>query len=115
MRPLHLAAGLLLLTASVAAAVAWDTGVSSVLVFALLPDVALLAAIGGTHAPGQLPARAVLPYNALHHPAVPAAMLAASALLGTYCLVAALAWAAHVAIDRGVGYGPRAKDGWQRG
>lgn len=116
-RPLHLVAGLLLLVASVVAAAAWGTGVSSVLVFAVLPDIALVAAVGGQHAPGQLPARAVPAYNLLHHPAVPVAMLMAGlvGLLGTYWVVAGLAWAAHVAVDRGVGYGLRTRDGWQRG
>jgi hypothetical protein len=116
-RPGHLVAGLLLLAAAVVAATTWGTGVSSVLVFALLPDVALLAAAGAKHAPGQLPARAVPLYNLLHHPAVPAALLLAGAagLLGSYWLVAGLAWAAHIAVDRGVGYGLRTRDGWQRG
>ena len=116
-RPGHLVAGLLLLAAAVAAAMTGDTGVSSVLVFVLLPDVALLAAAGARHAPGQLPARAVPLYNLLHHPAVPAVLLLAGVvgLLGSYWLVAGLAWAAHIAVDRGVGYGLRTRDGWQRG
>ena len=116
-KPGHLVAGAVLLAAAVVAAMTWETGVSSVLVFALLPDVALLAAAGAKHAPGQLPARAVPVYNLLHHPGVPLALLGAGlvGLLGTYWLVAGLAWAAHVAVDRGVGYGLRTKDGWQRG
>ena len=115
-RPGHLVAGTALTALAVTLASTWGTGVSSVLLFAVLPDVALLLAIGGTMAHGQLPARAVPAYNVLHHPAVPAALLvlAASGALGRYWLVAALAWAAHIAIDRGVGYGLRTKDGWQR-
>lgn len=116
-RPGHLVAGFGLLAAAVVAAVVRDTGVSSVLVFALLPDVALLAAIGaGPPQPGQLPRRAVPAYNLLHDPVVPAVLLvAAVAGLGTYWVVAAMTWAAHIAIDRGVGYRLRTRDGWQRG
>jgi hypothetical protein len=107
----------LLLTAAVVAAAVQGTGVSSVLVFLVLPDVALLAAIGGRHEPGQLPRRAVPAYNLMHSPAVPAAMfvVALTGVLGTYWLVAATTWAAHIALDRGLGYGPRTRDGWQRG
>jgi hypothetical protein len=115
-RPGHLVAGLLLLAAAVVAAAVLDTGASSVLLFAVLPDIALLAGIGGAHQPGQLPRRAVPAYNLLHSPAVPAVlMLAAVAGLGTYWLVAATTWAAHIALDRGLGYGLRSRDGWQRG
>lgn len=116
-RPAYLVAGLLLLTAAVTGAVVLDTGLSSVLVFALLPDIALLAGIGaGPHQPGQLPRRAVPAYNLFHGPIVPALLLvAAVAGLGTYWAVAAITWAAHIAIDRGVGYGLRTRDGWQRG
>ena len=115
-RPGHLVAGAALTALAVTLAATWGTGVSSVLLFAVLPDVALLLAIGGSMAHGQLPPRAVPAYNLLHHPAVPAALLAlaASGVLGRYWLVASLAWAAHIAIDRGVGYGLRTRDGWQR-
>src|SRR5688572_193180 len=89
-RPAYLVAGVLLLAAAVTAAVTQETGVSSVLLFLLLPDVALLVGIGaGPHQPGQLPRRAVPAYNLLHSPAVPVAMLlvAATGLLGTYWVV----------------------------
>ena len=116
-RPAYLVAGVLLLTAAIVAASVEDTGVSSVLLFVVLPDVALLVGVGGRHEPGQLPRRAVPAYNLMHSPAVPAAILivAATGMLGTYWLVAATTWAAHIALDRGLGYGPRTRDGWQRG
>jgi hypothetical protein len=116
-RPGHLVSGVALLTAAVIAAVVWHTGLSSVLVFALLPDIALLAGIGGgQQEPGQLPRRAVPVYNLLHNPVVPAVLLVvAAAGLGSYWVVAAITWAAHIALDRGLGYGLRSKDGWQRG
>ena len=116
-RPGYLVLGLALLGIATAGAIRYDTGVSSVLLFALLPDVALLAGIGGAHQPGQLPRRAVPFYNLMHHPLVPVALalLVATGLAGTYWLVAAVTWAGHIAVDRGVGYGPRTRDGWQRG
>ena len=113
--PLYLLAGVLLLATAVWAATTYDTGVSSVLVFALLPDIALLMGIGGRHEPGQLPRRAVPAYNLLHHPVMPLAVATVALAGGGYWLVAATAWAAHIAVDRGVGYGLRTRDGWQRG
>lgn len=116
-RPAYLVAGTALLAAAVTGAAMLDTGVASVLLFAVLPDVALLVGLTQPHAPGQLPRSAVPVYNALHSPAVPAVLLLATAagLLGTYWLVAATTWAAHIALDRGLGYGLRTRDGWQRG
>jgi hypothetical protein len=116
-RPSYLLAGSALTALAVTLAATWGTGISSVLVFALLPDVALLLATSGHTRPGQLPSRAVPAYNLMHHPAVPAVLLAlaATGVLGRYWLVAALAWGAHIAVDRGVGYGLRTADGWQRG
>lgn len=103
-------------TTAIALAVRHDTGVGSVLLFAVLPDLAFLLALGQSHQPGQLARRAVPAYNLMHHPALPALLLVASAtgLLGTYWLVAALAWGAHIAFDRAAGYGLRTSDGWQR-
>ena len=115
-RPGHLVTGLVLLTAAVTAAVVLGTGVSSVLVFMVLPDVALLIGLGGSHLPGQLPRKAVPAYNLLHSPAVPALLLvAAVAWASAYWVVAATTWGAHIALDRGLGYGLRTADGWQRG
>jgi hypothetical protein len=89
----------------------------------LMPDVALLYGIAPGLAKGQLHPRAVRPYNWLHSFVGPAA-LGAVAVAGTLSgvlgdagswIAAALAWAAHVAVDRSVGYGPRTPGGFQRG
>ena len=104
-RPGHFLVGLALLAAAVAGAATAGTGVWSVAFWAVIPDVALLLAVGSTTAPGQLPRRAVPAYNLLHAPALPLVLLA----------VAALTWLAHIAIDRGCGYGQRTPEGWQRG
>ena len=55
-------------------------------------------------------------YNALHRPAGPAALALAVPLagLGAGWLVAALAWAAHIALDRSLGFGLRTRDGFPR-
>lgn len=109
--------GTLLTTIAIALAVTRDTGVSSVLAFAILPDIALFLTIGTAHEPGQLPARAVPAYNLLHSPLPPLALAVAATagIVGSYWLVAGLAWLAHISLDRAAGYGPRTKDGWQRG
>ncbi|WP_217912906.1 DUF4260 family protein [Miltoncostaea marina] len=87
------------------------------LAFGAGPDLALLAGAGGGMAQGRLHPRAVPLYNALHRPAVPAAMLAAVLVagLGAGPAVGALAWGIHIAVDRAAGYGLRDRDGFQRG
>ena len=96
--------------AAVVAAGAWQTWVA--LVF---PDVALLVGAGRGLERGRLHPRAVPFYNALHRIGGPAVLAIASPWLGTPWLAAALAWLAHVAIDRAVGYGLRDERGFQRG
>jgi hypothetical protein len=109
-----LAAGLL----GGAIAVAATTGATWpwVVLGAAGPDVALFAGIGAGLARGQLHPRAVPLYNALHHPVGPVALAAACAagLLGAAPLAVALAWGAHIAMDRAAGYGLRTRDGFQR-
>lgn len=73
----------------------------------VLPDLALLSSPQLLRT-GVLDRRAVRTYNLAHHPA-PAAVLA------VLVPPAGLAWLAHIAMDRTVGYGPRAADGTQRG
>jgi hypothetical protein len=82
----------------------------------LVPDVALLAGIDATaNREGRLAPRAVPLYNALHRAAGPALLAAASPVLGRTALGVALVWASHVAVDRALGYGLRARDGRIRG
>jgi Domain of unknown function (DUF4260) len=84
--------------------------------FGMGADLALFAGAGRGLARGQLHPRAVSLYNALHRFSGPSALLAAVAagLLGPSWLVAGLAWAFHVALDRALGYGLRTPDGFQR-
>lgn len=86
------------------------------LVFALMPDVAGALSIDPTLARGQLHPRAVPLYNLLHNLVWPIALGVVSvAWLGLPWLIAALTWALHISLDRMMGYGPRTKDGFQRG
>jgi Domain of unknown function (DUF4260) len=109
-------AALALLVAAVAVAIEAATGWWQLAVFAIAPDVALLAGAGSGLERGQLHPRAVPLYNALHRLAGPLvlAALAVTGLLGTGWLVAALAWGCHVCLDRAVGYGLRTREGFQR-
>jgi hypothetical protein len=95
---------------------AHGTGYWQLVAFGAGPDLALLLGAGAGLARGQLHPRAVPAYNLLHRLVGPAALLAAALLagLGPAWVVAALAWALHVAIDRAVGYGLRTKEGFQR-
>ena len=87
-------------------------------VFALGPDLAFLAGIGqmGSLERGQMPARAVPLYNALHRIWGPLVLglLAAAGAVPPVLLVGALVWGFHVFFDRAVGYGLRTSDGFQR-
>jgi hypothetical protein len=87
-----------------------------VVVFALAPDIPLFLGVGRGLERGRLHPRAVPLYNAVHRFWGPLALGAAAvaASLPSAWLVAALAWAIHIAIDRAVGYGLRASDGFQR-
>jgi hypothetical protein len=84
--------------------------------FAVGPDLALFAGIAPGLSKGQLAPRAVPLYNAMHLYLGPLALAAAVAagLLSQAWIGAALAWGAHVALDRAVGYGLRGRDGFQR-
>jgi hypothetical protein len=80
------------------------------------PDLAMLPGAGRDLAQGQLHPRAVPLYNAVHRFVGPVVLMAAASLdvLALGWFVGGLAWAAHVALDRTVGYGLRTREGFQR-
>ena len=94
--------------------------VSVAWIFALAPDLPLLAGMRG----GRLNPRAVPAYNATHRLVGPLVTLGAAAVaavtsaggrgLSATLAAAGLAWLAHVLIDRACGYGLRNRQGWQR-
>ena len=93
-----------------------DLGLLPVLVFGIVPHLAVLLGIGQPHAQGQLAPRAVPLFNTMHHPALPLVLLAlaATGILSPFWLVAALAWLGHIVVDLGFGNGLRSADGWRR-
>jgi hypothetical protein len=72
--------------------------------------------VGSGLAKGQFHPRTVGAYNLMHRFWAPLAMLAiaAAGLLSVGFLIGALTWAFHVAVDRALGFGLRAPDGFQR-
>jgi hypothetical protein len=86
------------------------------LLFAVAPDGPLFYGMGPDFVAGRLETRAVRAYNATHSFAGPVLMACGSAALGSVTFSAAgLAWFAHTLTDRALGYGLRARDGWQHG
>ena len=88
-------------------------GLVPLLVFGILPHLPLLLGVGQPTVRGQLAPRAVPLFNAMHHPAVPLALLAVAATgaISAFWLVGAMAWLGHVVVDWGMGDGLRSADG----
>lgn len=100
---------------ALAAAIALAGPLDPVLLASLVaPDLALLAGIDRNLAPGQIAARGVPVYNAVHRVWGPVLVAALAPALGATALVVALGWFAHVAVDRVCGYGLRTPEGFQR-
>jgi hypothetical protein len=91
-------------------------GLVPVLIFGIVPHLTVLVGVGQPHARGQLARRAVPLFNAMHHPALPLALLglAAIGILPPFWLAGALAWLGHIAVDLALGDGLRTADGWRR-
>jgi hypothetical protein len=97
-----------------------NVGLAPVVIFALLPDITMLAGVGQAREPRQMPSRAVPLYNAAHHPLLPVALLTVVSLgvfefFDLFWFVGGLTWLAHIAFERALGYGPRTPEGWQHG
>jgi hypothetical protein len=116
LRPIWLVAGLAVAVYAGTQATQHDLGLVPLLLFGIVPHLAPLVGIGQPHASGQLAPRAVPLFNAMHHPALPLAVLglAVVGVLTPFWLVGALAWLGHIAFDYGLGDGQRTPDGWQR-
>jgi hypothetical protein len=102
-------AGLLTTALLVAGPGAWQ-----VWVFFAGPDLALLAGAAHGLQRGHLRPRAVPLYNALHVFYGPVTLGIAAVWLDPAWLAGALAWAAHIAMDRAFGYTLRDREGFRR-
>lgn len=84
-------------------------------VFAIAPDITLLIGGGRGLQKGQLNSAVVPFYNAVHRYWGPAVLLVLMLLLHNPAwAAAALAWIAHISVDRSLGFGLRTADGFQR-
>jgi hypothetical protein len=84
------------------------------IVGAIAPDLALLAGMSPGLERGQIHPRAVRFYNAVHRFWAPAVLVAVSLFLRPYLTAFGLAWIAHIAFDRSLGFGLRSPEGFQR-
>lgn len=112
----YLALTIVLLALAVAEMVSRGTGYWQFGVFLIAPDLTLLFGAGRGLAPGQLHPRAVPAYNLAHRFVGPVVLgvLGFTGLIGIGFGIGALAWGAHIALDRTLGYGLRTADGHQR-
>ena len=114
-RPAYLVLGLLATVVAVALVVTQHSSWWQLVVFAIAPDLALVAGAGPGLERGRLHPRAVPFYNAVHRPWVPAILVALMVFLQSPgWLAGGLAWIAHIAFDRSLGFGLRSPGGFQR-
>jgi len=85
------------------------------LIFAIAPDLSMLAGRSAGLERGQLSPRAVPVYNAVHRCWVPAVLVVITFVDQQPAWVAAgMAWIAHISFDRSLGFGLRTPEGFQR-
>jgi len=112
-RPVPLTAAFAVLGVAILLAVAGHAAWWVIPAGVIGPDLSFLAALGAPQPEhGLMPARAVVPYNIVHHPAGPIAAVVVSLLVGnSTALALSFAWGSHLLWDRGVGYNLRNADG----
>ena len=114
-RPAYLVLGLLATVLAVALVVTQHSSWWQLVVFAIAPDLALVAGAGSGLERGRLHPRAVPFYNAVHRLWVPGLLIAVTlALQSPGWLAGGLAWVAHIGFDRSLGFGLRNAQGFQR-
>jgi hypothetical protein len=107
--------GLLATGLAIVVVVTQHTSWWQLVAFAIAPDLALVFGAGPGLERGQLHPRAVPCYNAVHRLWVPAILVAAMVVLQSPgWLAGGLAWIAHIAFDRSLGFGLRSREGFQR-
>ncbi len=126
-----LVTGLALAAFDIFEVIVHELGAAPILVFAVLPDLPLIAGLTGRHRDGRASKLATRTYDLAHRPAVPIALiaLALAGLLAARVLnndpnqfeaaravplvayVAGIAWLAHIAFDRTFGLSGRTRQG----
>jgi hypothetical protein len=91
-------------------------GILPLLAFGIAPDFPRLLGLGQPHTNGQMPARVVPPFNLMHHPVPPLAVLALTAIgiVSPVMYVGAIVWLGHIVLGLGVGDRVRGRDGFLR-
>lgn len=84
------------------------------LAFFVLPDAALLYGAAPGLEQGRLHPRAVRFYNVVHVFWIPLGLMLAGLWLPPLVFTSGAVWAAHIAWDRGLGFGLRTREGYQR-
>jgi hypothetical protein len=114
-RAAYFALGLLVAALAIGVVLTQHAAWWQLVVFAIAPDLALLVGGGKGLERGQLHPRAVPLYNAVHRFWAPGVLAAMSlALMSPAWLAGGLAWIAHIAFDRSLGFGVRTPEGFQR-
>ncbi len=113
-RVAYLALGALLTVLAVFEMVKHGGTTWAAIAFVFLPDLALIFGAGSGLERGQLHPRAVPLYNTLHSFVMPIALVIAGIWLPPVVFAGGLAWGAHIAWDRGLGFGQRTREGFQR-
>ena len=85
------------------------TAIGVMVAFGIAPHLAFLAGIGQPRLAGGMAPRALALFNAMHHPAIPAAVVALNltGVIPTLLFVGATAWLSHIVIGWGIGDGLR--------
>jgi hypothetical protein len=111
----YLILGLLATALAITVVVTQHAGWWQLVAFAIAPDVTLLFGAGPGLERGQLHPRAVPFYNAVHRFWAPVVLVAVMVVLSSPgWLAGGLAWIAHIAFDRSLGFGLRSPEGFQR-
>ena len=111
----YLSLGLLSAAIAIAVLLTQHSSWWQLVVFAIAPDLALLAGAGPGLERGQIHPRAVPLYNAVHRLWAPGVLaVVALAFMSPSWLAGGLAWIAHIAFDRSLGFGLRSAEGFQR-
>jgi hypothetical protein len=99
--------GLLVLVLGTWTAAVFATNLWLVALFAVLPDLSILAYLFGPRVGARI-------YNVLHSYVAPGLLSGLGVALAPQLLPLACIWAAHIGFDRGLGYGLKATTGFRQ-